>query len=188
MAPPTSNDPFLNCMMLVLLMQVPSGKIRIGSFSGSVTCSCSLLNTAALSLDSPLSNHIWGDALDRVAWNCPRNPPCFCPVWNWHMNIDYLFIFVRGYPPMLSPNLFQLIPREEEPGRVRWVKLRFRSRSGGVRWVSDEVQLRVSYFLDLSYTLFLVLPIDSCSLPIDSRSRKNFGALSSCYLNKDSSS
>ena len=40
-APPTSKDPFLNCMMLVLLMQVPSGKMRMGSFSGSRTCSCS---------------------------------------------------------------------------------------------------------------------------------------------------
>ena len=57
-APPTSKDPFLNCMMLVLLMQVPSGKISMGSFSGSWTCSSSLLNTAALSLASPLSNHI----------------------------------------------------------------------------------------------------------------------------------
>ena len=33
----TSKQPFLNCMTDVLLMQVPSGKIRIGSLFGSST-------------------------------------------------------------------------------------------------------------------------------------------------------
>ena len=38
----TSKLPFLNCMTDVLLMHVPSGNIRIGSLSGSSTCSLSL--------------------------------------------------------------------------------------------------------------------------------------------------
>ena len=44
MIPPTSKEPFLNCITLVLLMQVPSGNIKIGSFVGSSTCSFSLNN------------------------------------------------------------------------------------------------------------------------------------------------
>ena len=35
----TSKDPFLNCMTEVLLMQVPSGKMRMGRRWGSSTCS-----------------------------------------------------------------------------------------------------------------------------------------------------
>ena len=38
----TSKLPFLNCMTLVLLIQVPSGKIKIGSLFGSSTCSFNL--------------------------------------------------------------------------------------------------------------------------------------------------
>ena len=51
---PTSKLPFLNCMTLVLLMQVPSGKMRIGSFSGSITCSRSLRATSSRSPASDL--------------------------------------------------------------------------------------------------------------------------------------
>ena len=64
---------------------------------------------------------------------------------------------------LIKPWLILLSSSGPGPG---WVKVRW--RSGG----SD---------LDLSYTIFLVLPIDSSS-------HTNFGAVSSCSLNKDSSS
>ena len=38
----TSKLPFLNCITDVLLIHVPSGNMRIGSLSGSSTCSLSL--------------------------------------------------------------------------------------------------------------------------------------------------
>ena len=50
------------------------------------------------------------------------------------------------------------------------------------------MKVRKVRYLDLSYTIFLVLPIDTCSLPIDTSSHTNFGAVSSCSLNKDSRS
>ena len=55
----TSKQPFLNCMTDVLLMQVPSGKIRIGSLFGSSTWSRSLKTQVRGQTSSPRHSTSW---------------------------------------------------------------------------------------------------------------------------------
>ena len=102
----TSKLPFLNCITDVLFMHVPSGNIKIGSLSGSSTCSLNLKShmdsiwgaedklisctyqgwqkhtylwaTWALSLAFDLSNQIWAVALFKARSTRPNTPPC-----NW---------------------------------------------------------------------------------------------------------
>lgn len=59
MTPPTSKLPFLNCITDVLLMHVPSGKIKIGGFLGSDTCCRSLkrLKRSKISKQNIWNNH-----------------------------------------------------------------------------------------------------------------------------------
>ena len=96
-------------MTALLLMQVPSGKMRIGNFVVSSTCAfnlqtqykksliygfhlkinqqsefvTNLLATALLSLISDLSNQIWEEARANARWRTPRKPPWLCPIYTF---------------------------------------------------------------------------------------------------------
>lgn len=94
---PTSKLPFLNCITDVLLIQVPSGKIRIGGFLGSDTCCRSLFATASLSLTSDLSNQMCGDALASALCRIPRNPPCRWPICRTTVIDDHFCVFMNSF-------------------------------------------------------------------------------------------
>lgn len=81
MTPPTSKLPFLNCITDVLLMHVPSGKMRIGGFFGFDTWSFSRWATAWRSLDSARSNQMCGEARLSAFCRTPKKPPCRWPIY-----------------------------------------------------------------------------------------------------------
>ncbi|VDP61608.1 unnamed protein product [Schistosoma curassoni] len=63
----------------VLLIQVPSGKIRIGSAFGVAAWFFNLLAVERRSKISSRSNQTAGTAHEITRSAKPKNPPCFCP-------------------------------------------------------------------------------------------------------------
>ena len=94
----TSKLPFLNCMTDVLLIHVPSGNMRIGSLSGSSTCSFSL--ELKLKCDDSYHRYSYGGLSDtEFIW--------FTLTVEQHGLFHLLLTFQTKYVQLLYSMLFQ---------------------------------------------------------------------------------
>ena len=69
----------IRIMKIHILTYSPSGKIRIGFFFGSPTCSCILLSTNSLSFTTLRSKNIWSCAFSNTFCTDPMIPSCIWP-------------------------------------------------------------------------------------------------------------